>query len=83
MTDAQNVIIAMDARLDLNVTRPMKNALNSIAQMRQISMSDVVRQALLAGLPFAYPEWSDIHDRQLEIYISQNEVNDDRPATAA
>jgi len=81
MPDARINTIAMTARLDLNVPWPTKNALLRVAQGRQISLSDVVRQSLLAGLPFAYPEFDQLHDEEIERYL-HSEVTNDRPDTA-
>jgi hypothetical protein len=72
MSDDSETAIAMDARVDLNVTWPTKNALMAIARERQISVSDVVRQALKAGLPFVYPEFNELMRQATEDYMNKS-----------
>lgn len=58
-------IYRMDSTFALKITPAMKSALQEIANRYSISISDVIRQSMLYGLPNLYPEWPVIYEENM------------------
>jgi hypothetical protein len=54
---------ALDTRVNLYVTSPMKRAIQHIATTRHISLAVIVRRCLTYALPKLYPEYERLYNR--------------------
>lgn len=58
-------IYKMNVTFAIKMTPAMKNALQEVANRYSISVSDVIRQSMLNGLPNLYPEWPVIYEENM------------------
>ncbi len=68
--DLDNARLERMFRLSTNIivglTTPMKRAIQAVAASRHISMSDLVREALVAHMKAVYPEYETLYHQYMQ-----------------